>query len=231
MQATTPPTPALAPAAPATITFTDADGLRQTLAVPTTRREVQALRSERGELSDQLESAAGRRHRLSEELRTAPAGASRAGLEQRIAVLDKRMVQLESDMAATGQQMTAAPLALVGSTESPTAGNDIPDNAAAMGGAFIALVLFPLTFVFARNIWKRGTRWAAQPPLQHQQQLSGDATQRLERLEQGMEAIAIEIERVAEGQRFVTRILSEGQMARAALNGGQVEASRVQAPG
>jgi len=32
----------------------------------------------------------------------------------------------------------------------------------------------------------------------------------LERLEQGMEAIAIEIERVAEGQRFVTRLLSEG---------------------
>jgi hypothetical protein len=226
MQATTPPTPAIAPAAPGTpptITFTGADGLSQTLQVPTTRREVQALRSERSELSDQLESAAGRRHALSEELKTAPAGASRTGLEQRIAVLDKRMVQLESDIAATGQQMTAAPLAVVGGTESPTAANDIPDNAAAMGGAFIALVLFPLTFVFARNIWKRGTRAAAAP----QQQLSGDATQRLERLEQGMEAIAIEIERVAEGQRFVTRILSEAQPARIPLGAAQAEQSTV----
>ena len=223
MQATTSPTPALAPAAPATITITGVDGVQQTLAVPTTRKEVQALRSERSELSDQLESAAGRRHSLSEELKTAPAGTSRTGLEQRIAVLDKRMVQLESDIAATGQQMTAAPLALVGSTESPTAANDIPDNAAAMGGAFIALVLFPLTIVFARNIWKRGTARSAAPP----QQLSGDATQRLERLEQGMEAIAIEIERVAEGQRFVTRILSEGQPARMPLSAAQAEKSTV----
>jgi hypothetical protein len=225
MQATTPPTPALAPAAPATITITNADGTTQTLAVPTTRREVQALRQERSELSDQLESAASRRHGLSEELKSAPAGTSRTGLEQRIAVLDKRMVRLESDIAATGQQMTAAPLALVGSTESSNNSNDIPDNAAAMGGAFIALVLFPLTFVLARNLWKRGSRAAAAPI----QQLSGEATQRLERLEQGMEAIAIEIERVAEGQRFVTKILSEGQSARLPANAAQLETTRVQA--
>jgi hypothetical protein len=31
----------------------------------------------------------------------------------------------------------------------------------------------------------------------------------MERLEQGMEAIAIEVERISEGQRFVTRLLSE----------------------
>jgi hypothetical protein len=32
---------------------------------------------------------------------------------------------------------------------------------------------------------------------------------RLERLEHGVEAIAIEVERISEGQRFVTRLLSE----------------------
>ena len=32
---------------------------------------------------------------------------------------------------------------------------------------------------------------------------------RIDRLEQSMDAIAIEIERISEGQRFVTRILSE----------------------
>ena len=39
---------------------------------------------------------------------------------------------------------------------------------------------------------------------------SGDpGTQgRLERLEQSMEAIAVEIERIGEGQRFMTRLLS-----------------------
>ena len=40
-------------------------------------------------------------------------------------------------------------------------------------------------------------------------QLSPQIDQRLERLEQGIDAIAIEIERVTEGQRFVTKLLSE----------------------
>ncbi len=39
--------------------------------------------------------------------------------------------------------------------------------------------------------------------------IAGDSSQRLERIEQAMDAIAIEVERVSEGQRFVTRLLSE----------------------
>jgi hypothetical protein len=48
--------------------------------------------------------------------------------------------------------------------------------------------------------------------------LNDENAQRLERLEQGMEAIAIEIERVSEGQRFVTKLLSEAP----ALNARQL---------
>ncbi|HEX6574248.1 MAG TPA: hypothetical protein VF042_04690, partial [Gemmatimonadaceae bacterium] len=39
--------------------------------------------------------------------------------------------------------------------------------------------------------------------------LSPHVEQRLERLEQGVDAIAIEIERITEGQRFVTKLLSD----------------------
>jgi hypothetical protein len=140
------------------------------------------------------------------QLRSAAQGPDRTGLEQRIVVLDKRMVQLESDIAATGRQLSATPLMVLNSAGSSGGGDDIPDNVAAMGGMFIGLILFPLTVVLARNLWKRGTRSSAAAPLQ----LAGEAGQRLERLEHGMEAIAIEIERVAEGQRFVTRLMSEG---------------------
>jgi hypothetical protein len=47
-------------------------------------------------------------------------------------------------------------------------------------------------------------------------------------MEQAMDAIAIEIERVSEGQRFVTRLLSE-QRGGVALGAGQAagEAARV----
>lgn len=36
-----------------------------------------------------------------------------------------------------------------------------------------------------------------------------EVTSRLERIEQAVDAIAIEVERVSEGQRFVTRLFSE----------------------
>jgi hypothetical protein len=38
---------------------------------------------------------------------------------------------------------------------------------------------------------------------------SGDLDARLARMEQAIESIAVEIERVSEGQRFTTRLLSE----------------------
>ena len=201
--ATSAPATTLAPAI-STVVITNADGTQTTLPVPMNRAEMQAIRSARGELSNQLTSAADRRHELAVELRTSVPGPDRAGLEQRIGVLDKRMVQLESDIAATGRQLSATPLDVT-SSANVSDPNDIPENAAALGGAFIGLVLFPLTIVLARNLWRRGSTFKVVP-----QQLAGDAGQRLERLEHGVDAIAIEIERVAEGQRFVTRLLSEG---------------------
>jgi hypothetical protein len=40
--------------------------------------------------------------------------------------------------------------------------------------------------------------------------VTGGLDQRLERIEQAVDAIAVEVERLAEGQRFATRLLSEG---------------------
>ena len=40
-----------------------------------------------------------------------------------------------------------------------------------------------------------------------------DTAARRERMEQAMDAIAIEIERVSEGQRFVTRLMADGRAA------------------
>lgn len=221
MQVTTAPVPPGVPVARPTIVITGSDGVSQTLQVPMNGREVAALRTQRTELSNQLVSASGRRHDLSQELNSAPAGPSRTGLEQRIEVLDKRILQLESDIASTGRQLSSAPLDVIASAQDFTGGNDIPDNVAAV--ALVGLVLFPLTIVFARNMWKRGNRAFAAP-----QQLAGDAGKRFERLEQGMDAIAIEIERVSEGQRFVTKLLSEAQPGRLPIPSAQNEAAPAQ---
>lgn len=43
------------------------------------------------------------------------------------------------------------------------------------------------------------------------------ADERLERIEQAIDAMALEVERIAEGQRFVTRLLSERANERVAI--------------
>lgn len=40
-------------------------------------------------------------------------------------------------------------------------------------------------------------------------ELSPELAARLDRMEQAMDAIAVEVERISEGQRFTTRLLSE----------------------
>lgn len=43
--------------------------------------------------------------------------------------------------------------------------------------------------------------------------LPTEITERLERMEQAIDSIAVEVERITEGQRFTTKLLSEGRGA------------------
>jgi hypothetical protein len=188
------------------ITVTGADGKTQTLTIPGSEGDMEALVARRRELSDQLTNVSDRRHELSMELQGTADNAARAGLEGRIAVLDKRILQLENDMAVTGSQLAAAPANLIGATEfgrNQPEGDHFPEGVAVGGfSAFaIASIVYALT---RRRRWGRGSRSA--PALQ-----DGESAQRLARLEQGMDAIAVEVERISEGQRFVTKLLSDAQ--------------------
>ena len=194
------PTPAPTPAG---VIVMNPDGSTTTLPIPQTSREVEAIKDRRSELSSQLNSAEGRRNELAEELKTMPPGPARTGIEQRLGVLDRRLAQLEADIAATGRQLTAASPGIAGTAEGMPMQGGISENELTMGVVFTLFVLAPLALTYARTLWKRGSRPAAAPP-------SPETNERLERLEQGVEAIAIEIERVSEGQRFVTKLLSEG---------------------
>jgi len=53
---------------------------------------------------------------------------------------------------------------------------------------------------------------------------------RFERLEQTVESIAIEIERVSEGQRFVTKLMSERAQPRLGEAGVPVQARKIDTP-
>lgn len=215
---TPPPSPAPAPAAPVAPAASEAVA---TLGPPTTAQQLRALRSMRSELSNQLTSASNRRERLAEELKTAESSA-RPGLEARIAVLDERIVQLESDIAQTGQLLTSMPAGLVASARGDATGFRGLDSGQVTGISivFTIFVLAPLAFAAARLMWRRG-RLPARPAL------SGDATQRLERIEQSVEAVAIEVERVTEGQRFLTKLLSDARSPEMLAAGRPAELPRI----
>jgi hypothetical protein len=81
----------------------------------------------------------------------------------------------------------------------PRANDEFRQGMAA--GVTLSLVIMML-FRFYRRYTKRGMTPAAA-------QASSGSPERLERMERGIEAIAIEVERISEGQRFVTNLLAE----------------------
>jgi hypothetical protein len=62
--------------------------------------------------------------------------------------------------------------------------------------------------------------------------IPGDIAERFTRLEQAVESVAIEVERISEGQRFVTRLMTDGRAgdAQAALGAGAAQPVEVKAP-
>ena len=78
------------------------------------------------------------------------------------------------------------------------------------------IVLLSLGVPFVRALARRWERDALQP------KVPPEVNARLERIEQAVEAVAIEVERISEGQRYATKLLSE----RAPGRGEPVPASR-----
>jgi hypothetical protein len=79
----------------------------------------------------------------------------------------------------------------------------------AIDGVWVPIVLFstmpiiaigfPLARAYAKKI-ERGNDAARVP---------SDVSARLERMEQAIDSIAVEVERISEGQRFTTKLLAE----------------------
>lgn len=179
-----------------------------TINIPMTSRDIAVIKARREELSNQLRSVDGRRSRLLNQLRQTDDPTAAKGLQDRLALLDARQLQLEADIAETGRQISSTPAGMVATT-------GVGASFAGFGsGQMLALsivavifVFAPLAIGFARTLWKRSNRPAPPPAV------FTAAAQRLERLESAVDAIAIEVERISEGQRFVTKLLSEAQPA------------------
>jgi archaellum component FlaC len=179
-----------------------------TIPTPHTARDIDALKARREELSNQLQSVDGRRSKLMSQLKQVRDPTAIQGLEARLSLLDTRQLQLESDIQQIGQQLTSPAAGFLASTASaPGFAGFGTKEIMTLSVLSIVLIWFPLAFAAARMIWKKSNRPGLPPTA------FTETAQRLERLEASVDAIAIEIERVSEGQRFVTKLLSEGQPA------------------
>ena len=136
-------------------------------------------------------------------------------MDERIATVDKSLAEADAAVA----KAAAVPGAVV---EPPVIINRSTDfeELAGIGMGLAALLLFPVMIAYTRRIWRRSAKVVMTLP--------AELMERLQRLEGSMESVAVEVERIGEGQRFMTRVLAEAPEARGAITGARErEAERV----
>lgn len=167
----------------------------------------QGFKAQRRELGRQLETLENTRSNLSSQLEEPlVAGADKKGLEQRISSLDERISAIDKQITEADAQVARAasvPGAAVDPPEPPRSGP--PEEAWVVGTIFMFIVFLPLSIAYARRVWRKSAQIVTSIPK--------ELSDRVMRVEQTVEATAIEIERIGEGQRFMTRLFTEGNAA------------------
>ena len=140
------------------------------------------------------------------------------------AQLNKQWADATHELAATRIQLehvdkqihdleTTRDMGRVGITVAPPLGPhgiEIDMARERMIGLGSIILLLPLVLAWSRRLWHRG---GPRPSVDL------EASPRLQRIEQAVESIALEVERIGEAQRFTTRLLAERQPDAAARLG------------
>jgi hypothetical protein len=80
-------------------------------------------------------------------------------------------------------------------------------------GAFATAIVLAVGVPLARAYSRRMDAESRNPSI------PSEVAARLERMEQAIDSVALEVERISEGQRFTTKLLSEGKSASGASSG------------
>jgi len=168
----------------------------------------EGFKAQRNELNNQLEQLQNTRQGINNELEGMPSSApQRPGLEARLKDVDGRISAVDQMLAGNAAQIAQAAAIPGAVVEPPQIINQgPPEDAYVLGGLFMLIVLLPLSIAIARRIWRRSSAVVTSFPR--------EIAERLGRMEQAVEATAVEVERIGEGQRFLTRLFTEGEAAR-----------------
>ena len=168
--------------------------------------QLQALQHQQAISIDKLVNLTSERAAVAREVQNS------AGEQQRIYVksladLDNAIANTQAAVAQTREQISAlqgvrvvspvaAPIALV-----PPTPRMFGLSREEFGGGAALVLLLPIALAAAWRVWRGGRRTTTA--------IEGDDVTRFSRLEQAVDAIAIEVERISESQRFSAKLLAE----------------------
>ena len=169
---------------------------------PFTAREMHdAAKAQRRVIRDQLNGVESERDQVADQLRDQTVvGPDREGLEQQLRTLDIRILDLRQQLA-DAQRQEAQTAAIPGSTDRTPQEirNDRFEVTMVVGTLITLAIAIPLTIAYARRLWKKAAVTVSMTP---------ELDRRLDSIDRALETTALEVERIGEGQRFVTQLLA-----------------------
>jgi len=208
MQATTPSSAQPTPTAPVQAQVPDGDLASLLAQAVELRIELAGLKARWGGLKDQLDQM----------LRSNPA---RPGVVQQWADVGVQIANVEGKLASVEARIAQKQGRPIGTPVVPVVPRIyLPPNLVIPAVSVVTLALgIPLSIAWARRIVRRASRPTPVP---------SDIKVRLDRIEQSVDTIAIEVERISEGQRFVTRLMAERPAAGASADSSVEKAAQQQ---
>lgn len=172
---------------------------------------IEALQAQAAALVRQLAGLRVQRNFLERQARGEAANdAARAQIDANRANIDVQIAQAQADLENVRAQIAShenIPMSRVAPggqviLQQPRPRQSVdPEMVIVMSFTLLMAIVVPLSIAYARRIW-RGKSQPLAPKVD-------EIAPRLDRLEHAVDAIAIEVERISEGQRFVTKLLAE----------------------
>lgn len=201
------------------------------IVAPKTEAELDALTERRDELREQLQALNNQRSDLAYQIaRIGSDEALRAGPMSRLRATDQRIAQTEADLAASDEAIASAKARGVGNEESDAQVIHIPEfsRLPRMPGGWATTE--PVTWrdrfmdslettapITVATVVLLGALlyWRISRTMKNQfNNLLAMQQSKLEELQRSVDTVAVEVERVSENQRFVTKLVGEKPASR-----------------
>jgi len=170
--------------------------------------QIGELRAQANQLKLNISDLEVRKNQLGEQRRSLAADIDHSAIDKQLADAEHNLtaarIGLESMNLQIHELETARELTQVGITVQPPPPREplFGREQLEMTGVGLFVLLIPIVLAYTRRIWNRGGRT---------QTAKLEDSERLLRMEQAIESIALEVERIGEGQRFTTKLLTDRQ--------------------